>query len=161
MWSRRWTAYFNNIARSEEAGCRLVFSQMESNWPLPYSTMPVLLLRDARPAGWVNCFSICSSTMPRAQKVQFSSKDEIVWRSGYIIYLWWTGSMPPRSEISDPGSNPANNKKEHVQNLTEQKKGPTRSWKRHHVTTLRVQYNSVHCTVQYSTVHNCTVQYNT
>ena len=30
--------------------------------------MPVPRLRDARPAGWVNCFSLWASTMPRAQK---------------------------------------------------------------------------------------------
>ena len=29
--------------------------------------MPVHLLRAARPAGWVNCFSMRASTMPRAQ----------------------------------------------------------------------------------------------
>ena len=34
-----------------------------------YSTVPVQLLRDARPAGWVNSFSICASTMPRAQNM--------------------------------------------------------------------------------------------
>ena len=29
--------------------------------------MPVPRLRDARPAGWVNCFNICASKMPRAK----------------------------------------------------------------------------------------------
>ena len=56
------------------AGSRLVFSQIEPNWPLPYSTVPVPLLRDAWPAGWVNCFSICVSTMPRAQKAKDDRK---------------------------------------------------------------------------------------
>ena len=41
---------------------------IEPNSPLPYSTLPVPMLKDARPAGWVNCVSICASTMPRAQK---------------------------------------------------------------------------------------------
>ena len=50
------------------AGCRLVFSLIEPNWPLPYITVPVPLLRDARPAGWVSCFSLCASTMPRAKQ---------------------------------------------------------------------------------------------
>ena len=56
-----------NNARSEKAGSRLAFSQIEPNRPLPYSTVPVPWLRDARPAGWVTYCSICASTMPRAQ----------------------------------------------------------------------------------------------
>ena len=32
----------------------------------PFSTMPVPRLRVARPAGWITCYSICASTMPRA-----------------------------------------------------------------------------------------------
>ena len=43
------------------------FTQIEPNWPLPYSTVPVQWLRDARPAGWVTYCSICASTMLRAQ----------------------------------------------------------------------------------------------
>ena len=39
-----------STARMEMAGSRLVFSLIEPNWPLPYSTVPVLGLRDARPA---------------------------------------------------------------------------------------------------------------
>ena len=34
-----------------------------------YSIMPVPMLRDVKPAGWVNCFRICMSTMPGAQNV--------------------------------------------------------------------------------------------
>ena len=49
------------------AGSRLVFSQIEPNLPLPYSTVPVPLLRDAWPAGWVTYCSLCASTMRRAQ----------------------------------------------------------------------------------------------
>ena len=70
-------------------GGRRVFYQVEPNWPLAYSTMPVLGLRDARPAG---C-SICESTMPRAQnraaKGSTLMEDETRCPSGYIIYLWW------------------------------------------------------------------------
>ena len=62
-----------------------------SNWPLPYSTVPVPLFRDARPAGWLICFIICSSTMPRSQnraaKGSTLKEDEILFQSGYIIYL--------------------------------------------------------------------------
>ena len=54
--------------------------------------MPVPLFRDARPAGWVNCFSICASAMPRAQNRAANGstlkEDEILCRSGFIIYLW-------------------------------------------------------------------------
>ena len=68
-----------------------IFSQIEPNWPLPYSTMPLPWLRDARPKGWVNCFSICASTMPRAQnwtaKCSILKEDKILCPSGYIIYL--------------------------------------------------------------------------
>ena len=35
------------------AGNRCVFTQIEPNGPLPYSTVPVPRLRDSRPAGWV------------------------------------------------------------------------------------------------------------
>ena len=55
--------------------------------------MPVLLLRDARPTGWVSCFSICASTMPkeqnRAAKGSILKEDEILCQSGFIIYLWF------------------------------------------------------------------------
>ena len=44
------------------------FTQVEPNWPLPYSTVhAVQWLRDARPAGWVTFCSKCASTMPRAK----------------------------------------------------------------------------------------------
>ena len=79
------------VARLEKAGSRLVFSQIDPNWPLPYITVPVPLLRDARPAGWVNCFSIRESTMPSAQnragKGSILKEDKMLCRSGYIIYL--------------------------------------------------------------------------
>ena len=68
-----------STARKEMAGCRLVFSLIESNWPLPYSTVPVPLLRDARMAGWVSCLSICASTMPRAQD-KAAKGSIILWR---------------------------------------------------------------------------------
>ena len=68
----------NSIARQETASS-------------PCGTVPVPLLRNARPAGWVNCFSICASAMPRAQnrtvKGSILKEDEILCRSGYIIYL--------------------------------------------------------------------------
>ena len=81
----------NNIARSDKAGSRYIFNQIEPNWPLLYSTLPVPLLMDARPAGWVNCFSICVSAMPRAQKraakASILKEDEILIYT-YIIYIY-------------------------------------------------------------------------
>ena len=69
----------------------LLLNWTYSNWPLPYSTVPVPLFRDARPAGWLNCFIICASTMPRSQnraaKGSTLKEDEILFQSGYIIYL--------------------------------------------------------------------------
>ena len=59
--------------------------------------MAVPLLRDARKAGWVNCFRICLSAMPRAQnnaaKGSILKEDEILCQSGYMIYLWLLPSV--------------------------------------------------------------------
>ena len=81
-----------STARKEKGWGPQLFHQIEPNWPLPYSTVPVPRLRDARPAGWVTCCSICASTMPRAQnwtaKGSTLKEDEILCPSGYIINLW-------------------------------------------------------------------------
>ena len=58
---------YNCTSREEMGGRWGFFTQIEPNWTLPYSTVPEPLLRDARPAGWVTYYSICASTMPRAQ----------------------------------------------------------------------------------------------
>ena len=80
-----------HLERKRGGGWRF-FSQIEPYWPLPYSTMPVPLFRNARPADWVNWFIICGSIMPRAQnrvaKGSILKEDEILFQSGYIIYLW-------------------------------------------------------------------------
>ena len=55
-------------------GGRRVFCQAEPIFPLPYSAVPVLGLRDARPVGWVTCYIICASTMPRAIEKGFIQK---------------------------------------------------------------------------------------
>ena len=58
-----------------------------------YSTVPVQLLRDARPAGWVNCFSICASTMPRAQNM--TEKGSILKQRRNTLLIWvYNLSMP-------------------------------------------------------------------
>ena len=56
-------------SREELGGGWGFFTQIEPKWPLPYSTgtVPVPLLRDARPADWVTYCSICARTMLRAQ----------------------------------------------------------------------------------------------
>ena len=74
-WIEPW---INNTARWEKGGGRRVFSQIEPSFPLPYSTVPVPLLRDARPTGWVNCFSICANTMPSPNQdsiIRFNSQE--------------------------------------------------------------------------------------
>ena len=73
-----------STTRMEMAGSRLVFSKIEPNWPLPYSTVPVPHLRDARLAGWVTYCSISASTLPRAQN-----------RTGKgSILLWRRNTLP-------------------------------------------------------------------
>ena len=57
-----------STAREEKGWGQRFFRQIEPNWPLPYSTMPIPRFRNARPTGWVTYCSICTSTMPRAQK---------------------------------------------------------------------------------------------
>ena len=54
-------------------------SQIEPNWPLPYSTVPVPWLRHARQAGWATYCSICASTLPRAQN-RAGKGSIILWR---------------------------------------------------------------------------------
>ena len=66
-------------ARKEKAWRRHFFHQIDPNWPLPHSTVPVPQMRDARPASWVTYCSICTSTMPWAQNR--TGKDSILmWR---------------------------------------------------------------------------------
>ena len=54
--------------------------------------MPVPLLKDARPAGWVTCFGICAEynaeSHNRAAKGSILKEDEIHCQFVYIIYLW-------------------------------------------------------------------------
>ena len=60
--------------------------------------MPVPLMRDARPAGWVNCFSICTSAMPKAQnrtaKGSILQEDEELCQYGHMgminLFLYHT-----------------------------------------------------------------------
>ena len=66
-------------ARKEKGWRRHFFHQIEPNWPLPYSTVPVPRLREARPAGWVTYCSICASTMLRAQN-RTGKGSILLWR---------------------------------------------------------------------------------
>ena len=53
--------------------------------------LPVPLLRDARPAGWVHCFQYMleyNAESPKQDSKRFNSQGrEIIGLSGYIIYL--------------------------------------------------------------------------
>ena len=87
---------YNNVhLKRKRGGGWCFFTQIEPNWPLPYSTVPVQWLRDARPTGWVTYCSICMrETMPRAQnRAGKGSILHIVKTIGFynlvIIYLWF------------------------------------------------------------------------
>ena len=70
------------------ADSRLVFSLIEPNWPLPYSTVqaystvPVLGLRDARPAGRA---TYCSTVYARVKTIHSSYLP--------IINLWYVDNL--------------------------------------------------------------------
>ena len=85
--------WINNIQQDgKRKGGRLFFSQIEPNWPLPYSTVPVPLLRDVRPAGWVNSFSMCAeynAESPKQDNKRFISQVKTKYIADLsIIYLW-------------------------------------------------------------------------
>ena len=74
------------------ASSRCVFSQIEPNWPLPYSTVPVPLLRDAigRQAGSpVSIFVQVQCRWPKTgqEKVQFSRKTKYSADLGYNLSM--------------------------------------------------------------------------
>ena len=73
-------------SREEMRGGWGVFTQIEPNWPLPYSTVPVPRFRDARPAGWVTYCSICASTLPRAQN-RAEKGSILLWRQLALAIL--------------------------------------------------------------------------
>ena len=90
------TPRIDNIARSEKAGSRHVFNQIESNWPLPYITVPVPLLRDARPAGWVNCFSTSEYARVQWREPKTGYQDALNHRSQ------WSCSHPGDWRFASP-----------------------------------------------------------
>ena len=63
----------------KRGGGRFFSTRIEPNWPLPY-------LRDAGLAGWVNCFYICSCTMPRAQN-RAAEGSTLLWRRNTLT-IW-------------------------------------------------------------------------
>ena len=74
------------------ADSRLVISQIEPNWPLPYSTVLVSLLRDAigRQAGSpVSIFVQVQCRLPKTgqEKVQFSRKTKYSADLGYNLSM--------------------------------------------------------------------------
>ena len=96
-----------STARKEQVGGRHFFPQIEPNWPLRYSTMPVPQLKDARSAAVKYCI-ICASTMPRAQKekVHFYCEDDSLFLSSYYLSmlepLWWRGKYKCHLECLAP-----------------------------------------------------------
>ena len=65
-------------------------SSVKLNLTDPCRTVPyqccVAVLKDARPAGWVSCFSICASTMPRAQNM--TEKGSILKQRRNTLTIW-------------------------------------------------------------------------
>ena len=89
-----------SAARKEKGWGLHFFHQIEPNWPLPYSTVPVPRLRKARPAGWVTYCSICASTMSRAQN-RAGKGSILLWRQFTLpifllfIYANTQRKLPP------------------------------------------------------------------
>ena len=69
-----------------EGGC--FFTQIEPNWPLPYSTVPVPWLRDARLAGWVTSCEYNAESQKQDRKRFNSIVKTIGFDHLVIIYLW-------------------------------------------------------------------------
>ena len=89
----------SNAARWEKEWGQLVYSRIESNFPLPYSTMPVPQFKDARPTGWVTFYSTVYARVQRREpktgqeKVQFSRKTKHFAHLGILfIYVYMTHS---------------------------------------------------------------------
>ena len=75
----------NNTARSEMAGSQLVFTQIEPNWPLRYSTMPVPRWRDA---GWVTYIAVqYMRVQSREPAIQGSKRFHSIVKTIHLSYL--------------------------------------------------------------------------
>ena len=85
-------AHRESTAREERGWGLHFFRQIEPNWPLPYSTVPVPWLRDSRRAGWVTyCSTYMREYNPRAGQGRkgFNSFVKTIYFSYLpIIYLW-------------------------------------------------------------------------
>ena len=70
---------------------RHFFTQIDPNWPLPYSAVPVPLLGDTRPAGWAP-FAVyaqvqCREPKTLQEKVQFCCEDDKLFLSSYYFSM--------------------------------------------------------------------------
>ena len=88
-----------STAREEKGWGQCFFRQIEPIWPLPYSTVPVPRLRDARPMGWVTYWIAVYAWVQRRdpktgqEKVQFYCKDNSLFLSSYylsVVYVHCT-----------------------------------------------------------------------
>ena len=72
-------------------------SSLKLNLTDPCHTVPCQYHWGVRPAGWVNCFSICAGTMPRAQsraaKISIKMQRRNTLPDLGIIYLWCYSSV--------------------------------------------------------------------
>ena len=76
-------------ARKEKGRRRHLFHQIEPNWPLPYSTVPVPRLREARLSGWVPLLQYMRKygTMPIAQNRTGNGSIQLWRRFTFPIFL--------------------------------------------------------------------------
>ena len=75
-----------STAREEKGWGRCFFCQIAPNWPLPYSTVPVPWLRDARLCRLL-LYSICANTMPRVQNRAGKGSSLLQRRFTFPIFL--------------------------------------------------------------------------
>ena len=88
-----------STARKEKGWGPHLFHQIEPNWPLPYSTVPVPRLREARPAGLVTYWGICimheyNAEIPKQGRKRFDSSVKTIHFSYLpIIYLCYQRNL--------------------------------------------------------------------
>ena len=70
-----WTSKEYVHLKGKRGGGGRFFTQIEPNWPLPYSTVSVPWLRDARAAGWV---TYCSMREYNAESQKRADKGSIL-----------------------------------------------------------------------------------
>ena len=76
-----------STARKVKGWGRHFFHQIEPNWPLPYSTMPVPQLRDAKAGGLGHLLQYFREYNAKTQN-RAGKGSILMWRRFTLIYLW-------------------------------------------------------------------------